>query len=267
MRVICDELNQKAIITTLHDESGHRGRDATIKRILERYWWKSVYRDTQNYVKTCDQCQRRQNLRVEEELRPNLTSTMWQKVAVDVVHMPRGVGNFKYIVVAREDVSGWPEARAIQKANSETVAKFLEEDVFSRHGCPLQLVVDGGPENKGIVDELCERLRIPKHTVTAYHPQANGVVERGHKQIVDGLSKACSNSPGRWPLHLKTVLWADRTTTRKSTGFTPFQLVYGRQCLLPIELHLSTWQILCDRSPKTRADLLDLRIKQLTMQA
>ena len=81
---------------------------------------------------------------------------MWQKGAVDVVHMPTGVGNLKYIIVAREDVSRWPEARTIQKGNPETVAKFLEEDMFSRHSCPLQLVVDGGPENKGIVYELCE---------------------------------------------------------------------------------------------------------------
>ena len=90
-------------------------------------------------------------------------------------------GSHKYLVVAREDVSGWPEARAIRKANSQTVAKFLEEDIFSRHGCPTSIIVDGGAENKGMVEKLCAQLRVAKHTMTAYHPQANGLVERGHK--------------------------------------------------------------------------------------
>ena len=222
-----------------------------------------MYRDTKEHVKSCDECQRRLNVRVEEVLHPNLTSVMWSRVCVDVVHMPKGVGACKYLVVAREDVSGWPEARAIRKANLQTVAKFLEEDVISRHGCPTSIVVDGGSENKGIVDELCAQLRVAKHTVTPYHPQANGLVERGHKQIVDGLSKLCSRSPGKWPNFLTAILWADRTTTRKSTGFTPFQLIYGRQCLLPIELQLSTWQTLWDRPKWTTAELLALRVEQL----
>jgi transposase InsO family protein len=265
-RVICDDNAKKAILIALHEESGHRGRDGTAKKILERYWWRNIYRDTKLHVQSCDECQKRFNVRVEEVLHPNLPSTMWDKVCVDVVHMPKGIGERKFLVVAREDVSGWPEARAIRKANSETVATFLEEDVFARHGCPKTIVVDGGPENKGMVDEICARLHVSKHTVTAYHPQANGLVERGHKQLVDGLSKVCSRSPAKWPNYLNAMLWADRTTVRKSTQYTPFQLIYGRQCLLPIELQLSTWQMLHDTKtvPRTPAELLALRVHQLT---
>ena len=104
---------------------------------------------------------------------------------------------------------GWQEARGICKSNSQTVAKFFEADVFSRHGCPTSIIVDGGAENKGMVEELCAYLRVAKHTVTAYHLQANGLVERGYKQIVDGLSKLCSGSPGKWPNFLTHILWAD----------------------------------------------------------
>ena len=85
---------------------------------------------------------------------------MWSRVCVDVVHMAKGVGAYKYHIVAREDMSGWLEARVICKANSQTVAKFLEEDVFSRHRCPTSIIVDGGAENKGIVEELCAQLRV-----------------------------------------------------------------------------------------------------------
>ena len=102
---------------------------------------------------------------------------MWHRVLVDVVHMPKGVGEHKYLVVAREDVSEWPEARAIRKANDLTVTNFLKEDVFARHGCPTSIIVDGRSENTGKVDIICDQLRVKKHIITAYHPQANGVVQ------------------------------------------------------------------------------------------
>lgn len=56
--------------------------------------------------------------------------------------------------MAWEDVLGCPEARAIPKANSQTVIKFLDKDVFVRHGFPTSIVVDGGSENKGLDNEL-----------------------------------------------------------------------------------------------------------------
>ena len=99
----------------------------------------------------------------------------------------------------------------------------------------------------------------------AYYLQANGIVERGHKQLGDRLSKACSQHPVKWPNYLTAIVWADRTTVKKSTGYSPFQLVYGRQYLLPIELLLSSWQQLRERPTATKADLLALRVEQLTM--
>ena len=182
--------------------------------------------------------------------------------------MPKGVGERKYLVVAREDVSGWPEARAIRKSNAQTVANFLKEDVFARHGCPPTIIVDGGSENKGEVDIICDQLRVKKHMITAYHPQGNGVVERGHKQLVDGLSKACSGkSPAKWPEYLNDVLWTDRIIVRKSTGFSPFELVYGRKCLLPIEIIFSTWQTIEAHEPRTTQELINLLVAQLTQSA
>ena len=154
---------------------------------MEKYRWKNVYRNAEEYVKSCNECQRRINIRIEEELHTNLTSTMWHRVLVDVVHMPNGVGERTYLVVARKDVSGWPEARAIRKANAQTVANFLKEDVFARHGCPTSIIVDRGSENKGEVDIICDQLGFKNHLITAYHPPANRVVERGHKQLINGL--------------------------------------------------------------------------------
>jgi len=94
-----------------------------------------------------------------------------------------------YLVAARSDLSRWVEARALKAATSEAVAKFLYKDVICRHSIFQKLVVDGGPKNKSIVKELAEKYGIRRVVVSAYHPEGNDLVERGHAPIVDSLSK------------------------------------------------------------------------------
>ena len=102
-----------------------------------------------------------------------------------------GSGGYKYIVFARDDLSGWVEGRALTAATSKTVVKFLFEDMFVRHGCPRKVVVDGGSENKGFVESLLEACLVKRVEISAYHPQSNGFVERGHDAVINALSKYC----------------------------------------------------------------------------
>ena len=93
-----------------------------------------------------------------------------------------------YLVVGRDDLSRWVEARALANATSIAVAKFIWEDIVCRHGCFGRLVVDGGPENKKHVVAFVKKYRIKQVQISAYHQQANGMVERGHNPIVEALS-------------------------------------------------------------------------------
>ena len=95
--------------------------------------------------------------------------------------------------------------------------------------------------------------------IATYHPQSNSEVERGHQQIVDGLAKL---GP-KWVKNLPLVLWADRITTRASTGFTPYKLVFGQDCVLPVELTATSWATINWSQVKTRAELLAARARQL----
>ena len=138
-----------------------------------------------------------------------------------MVQMPPCEGK-NYLVVAREDLSGWVEARALSNANSAAVAKFLWEDVVCRHGCFGRLVVDGGPENKGHVAAFTKKYGIERVQVSAYHPAANGMVERGHKPITDALAKLTDRGLSSWVKNLSIVLFADCTLVYQPTGRSPF---------------------------------------------
>ena len=242
-RVIDNEADCQSILKSLHNESGRRGRKGTYKQIADQYWWERMEKDVKTYVQTCKQCQKQSKVTVEEALHPTWVSVMWSKVAVDVVHMPPCQGKH-YLVVTREDLSGWVDVRALAKANSASVARFLWEDVICHHGVFSRLVVDRRDENKGEVIELTQRLGIKRLVISAFHPQANGMVERGHKPIVDALSKMTSGGIENWVENLPAVAWADCTTTRFSTGETPFYLNCRKEAVLPIEMDLPTWQIL-----------------------
>ena len=123
-----------------------------------------------DHVRTCEQCQCRSGNRYSDELHPTFGSIAFEKVGVDVIHMPPGVGGKKVIVVARDDFTGWVEARALSTASSKLVAEFLYQDVITCFGVPREFVMDGGPENKKFTEELARRFNIRQIIISAYHP-------------------------------------------------------------------------------------------------
>ena len=225
-----------------------------------------MYNDVIKYVKSCAECQRRSRVRQEEPLHPTWSMTVWEKVGIDVVYLPwsaekNGLG---FAVFARDDLSGWVEGRAIAAANAKNVAKFIYEDVICRHGCPQRIVLDGGSENLNLTKDLLEHYKITRTVISAYHPQANGLVERGHDAIVNSLAKYCSKNPEEWVKYLPLALWADRVSVRRSTGYSAFELVYGRDCLLPVDFTLESWSVVdWEGEVKTREDLIMARMRQL----
>lgn len=100
--------------------------------------------------------------------------------------------------------------------------------MICRHGVFEKLVVDGGPENKDLTAALAERYGIRRVVISAYHQPANGVVEGGHTPVVNALSTITKGHASSWVKHLPAVLWADRTTVRRSTGTTPYEVKHAQ---------------------------------------
>ena len=123
---------------------------------------------------------------------------------------------------------------------SKAVARFLWKDVICRQSCFGKLVIDGGSENKESVEELAGRYGIKWVVVSAYHPQANGMIKRSHKQIVNSLSKMSEGGRKNWVQNLPAVLWVNRSTLQTYTGLIPYYLNCGSEQVLPAELEVRT---------------------------
>jgi hypothetical protein len=259
-RVIDDLEEQQHIIKALHDECGHKGKENTWRQVWNRYSWPKMYESVQHYVKTCYQCQIHSSKRWEEELYPTWGPEVpWGWITIDVVYMPNGRNGKKYLVVARDLLTGYVEAKALSTNDSATVVKFLEEYVLSRWGVPYLMSVDGGPENRGLVKDLAVQFGIHRVVSSAYNSKAQGFIERGHQPIVGALKKLTGN----WVDNLHLALWADRITVKRSTGESPVYLISGKEHVLPIELSIPTWQTLEWDTVRTSEELVAMRAESL----
>ena len=100
--------------------------------------------------------------------------------------------------------------------------------------------------------------------VTPYYPEAQGMVERGHKEIKEALTKMCGEDGGKWKECLPLVTFADRISTKRTTGYSPFELQYGQPAILPIDLELQSFLVGNWEEVKTTAELLQARSEQLS---
>jgi hypothetical protein len=244
-------------LEALHDDLGHRGRDKMYRRVKERCWWPGMEKDVREYVKTCEACQRRKLTTEVEEQHHTITRGIFQRVHFDCVHIKQGAQ--LYFVVTWDNLSGWPEARAVKKLTSKAVVKFLWEDLISPFRVFFEAVVDGGSEFEGEMKEALEGYGIEVKVISPHHPEANGWAERGHPSLVDAMVKICKDSQD-WDRYLPGALFTDRIPAQRMSGMSPFQFVMMAEPILPLDLKEEMWLVVEWKKVKTRADLIAARV-------
>jgi hypothetical protein len=235
------------LLKACHDGpcGGHFADKRTTHKILRMgYYWPSLFKDAKKYVRACDSCQRmgQPNHRDEIPLNPQIVLEPFERWALDFVGPINPPSNQKvYIVVCTDYMTKWVEAKALHRATEEAVLDFLFEDIFIRFGVPRELVTDGGPPftSHGFKATL-QKYHIQHRMTTTYHPQANGQVESTNKVIEAILTKTVKENRKDWSHRLPEALWAYRTTWRNTTGFSPYELVYGKSVVFPVEFEIKT---------------------------
>ncbi|GJT09725.1 reverse transcriptase domain-containing protein [Tanacetum coccineum] len=156
---------------------------------------------------------------------------------------PSSRGN-KYILVAVDYLSKWVEAKALPTNDARVVVKFLKS-LFSRFGAPRAIISDRGTHfcNDKFA-RVMSKYGVTHRLSTPYHPQTSGQVEvtnRGLKRI---LERTVGENRASWSDKLDDALWAFRTAYKTPIGCTPYKLVYGKACHLPVELeHKAYWAL------------------------
>jgi hypothetical protein len=183
--------------------------------------------------------------------------------------LPPAQGNLKYVVVAVEYFSKWIEAKPLATITSVTVQKFFWQNIICRFGVPKAINVDNGTQfDAETFKDFCDQIGTKIHFASVRHPESNRLVERANDIIMMRIMKLIFNQPrGKWPEELIKVVWSHNTTISRSTGFTPFKLLFGDEAITPEEAKSGSIRTLASTEDKADYSVAKDAIEGTRLQA
>ncbi|GKE30767.1 reverse transcriptase domain-containing protein, partial [Tanacetum coccineum] len=169
--------------------------------------------------------------------------------AIDILiachrHRFTSIQGNEYILMAVDYLSKWVEAKALPTNDARVVCKFLKS-LFARFGAPRAIISDRGTNfYNDHFAKVMFKYGVTHLLSTAYHPQTSGQVEVSNRGLKRILERTVGKNRASWSDKLDDALWAFRTAYKTPIGCTPYKLVYGKACHLPIELgHKACWAL------------------------
>lgn len=229
--IVMPQILRRNLVKDWHAQ-GHLGITATLGHLQDRFYWPGMGTDVANWIAGCDTCNRRKAWTKEPAapLRHNLASYPGECWAMDIVG-PLEItpsGN-RYILSMCDTFTRWPEAVPIPDQKAPTIARAMVDRVIAAHGVPTKILTDQGANFESqLIHQICHTLGTKKIRTTAYHPQGNGLCEKFNGTICDILSTLTNSRGDDWDEVLGLALLHYRTRIHATTGYSPFEMTYGR---------------------------------------
>lgn len=185
------------------------------------------------YVASCDSCQHRKRSTSPPAgfLQPlPCPATPFEFVGIDLYGpLPLTLSGHRWIVTAVDHLTRYAETAPLRSGAASEVADFFLQSIVLRHGAPRFLLSDRGKTFiSHILDEVLRATDTKHKTTSTYHPQTNGLTERFHRTLSDMISMYIRPDHSNWDNILPFVTFAYNTAIQRTTGYSPFFLVYGR---------------------------------------
>ncbi|VFQ71851.1 unnamed protein product [Cuscuta campestris] len=237
----------KALIEEIHEGvcAAHQGPYSISRRaIIQGYFWPTMRKDCEEYVRKCPTCQQFQNMpgRPATNYTPISSVIPFSRWGIDIVGaLPKGIAQARWIVVAIDYFTKWVEAEPLAGITGRQMIDFVGTNILCRFGVPKQIISDNGTQfEEAEFQDFLKTWGIQHTKVSVAYPQANGQVENVNRTIISGIKKKLLSEGSRWVDELPRILWTYRRTPRRATGDTPFGLAYGFEARAPAETVIPT---------------------------
>lgn len=225
---------RRSYFNNIHNMS-HPGIRNSCRLVTERFVWPSINRDTRSWARSCLLCQRNKVTRHITSPVGTFTppSGRFQHIHVDIVGPLPVCEDYRYLLTAVDRFTRWPEAWPMRGITAQETASVLINGWISRFGLPTHITTDQGRQfESDLFHRLMLQFGTKKLRTTSYHPCANGLVERFHRQLKASLR--CHGES--WIKALPIVLLGMRTALKEDLKSSSAELVYGESLRLPGEM-------------------------------
>ena len=225
----------RAFLLRLYHSSpmaGHMGSDRTLEAMRRHFYWPGMKKDIRKWIKSCHTCAIRKHGRPKRHGKPGIVTDAprpWDTLGVDIVEASAITADgHKYILTCTCLHSRWAIAIPLNSKKAEEVGNAIFNEILCRYGAPRRFLSDQGREfiNAGF-KAICGKWGI-EHTCTGgYQPQALPT-ERWHRWLNHMMTALSAKFGQAWNTYIQAVVFNYNMTTCASTGYAPFELMFGR---------------------------------------
>jgi hypothetical protein len=236
-------LPRVAILREAHDapSAGHPGGSRMYHAIKDVFWWPHLKQDVHNYTRSCDTCQKTKpdTHKPHGLLHPlPIPNKCWQFVSLDFhPTLPRTARGYTCLLIVMDRLSKMAHFIPLRdESTAEDVAQLYFQKIFPLHGLPLEILSDrDGRFTSEFWTELFRQTGPQLKIATSRHHETDGQTERTIRLVEDYLKAFVKYNQKDWDLFLPLAEFAYNSALHSSTKLTPFQVVYGRQPVTPLQ--------------------------------
>lgn len=234
--VIPQKMKQK-VLSLYHDDMGHMGSNKTMSLIKERYYWPGISEDIRKYVEKCTHCLSHKNMNGRNGINevPIITKFPFERICLDIAgpfHRTRK--NNRYILGIIDHFSKYVFLIPTKNIDAPTIAEAVWKNCITKFGCPRVIQSDCGSsfmsETFKQLAKLCGSTQLFS---PPYHQQSNGLIERVFQTTKQMIAAGAENSGREWDKTLPVVEMALRAAKHSETGYSPYQILFGKRMCLP----------------------------------
>lgn len=244
---------RQRLFTALHHDMGHPGREKTLLLFRQRCYWPTMSRDVTEMVSQCRRCICRKGVTPVAPLTPITSSYPLELVCMDYLLVEPSCG-YEHLLVITDHFTKFAKVVPTKNESALSTARALYDHFITVYGVPSRIHSDQGRnfESK-VIRQLCALMGIAKSHTTPYHPMGNGACERFNQTLLRMLGTLAADKKIKWKKYLASLVHAYNCTPHDTTGFSPYELMFGRQPTLPVDVEMGT---VSERSSGSPQDFL-----------